>query len=316
MNTINDNSVVGKGLSYYTMLVLQGRMDELAKLLYEKGFELCPIVPGKKYPTIPGWPKKDTVVFVKNWPPCHGIGIRTGRKIMGLDIDIYHKTVIRELLHLFDGISYITRVGMPPKTLIPFVCPGIKKKVCSDKWVDDNGVVNQIEILSYGQQFVAYGIHPETQQPYQWSGDLLTHELPVISTAMVDLLFSRFNELAGNAGWTNITSRSRKTYKIRKVGNKSGNKPGDIYNRCCSVTDVLKEYGWNHYRGNYWTRPGKKHGVSGTVFDKHTFYCFTSSTCLEPGRSYDCFGLLAMYEYGGDFSLAANAVLRTLREVV
>ncbi|HHL33970.1 MAG TPA: hypothetical protein ENJ30_06360, partial [Desulfobulbaceae bacterium] len=303
------------GFFHFNLYFQKEKIPRKAVCLWENGYDLCAIAPGKKYPVEKGWPKKDTAVLVKNWPPCHGVGVRTGKKVVGADVDINDKEIVRELLHLFDGISYITRVGMPPKTLIPVVCPGIKKKVCSDKWVDDNGVVNQIEILSYGQQFVAYGIHPETKQPYQWSGDLLTHELPVISTAMIDSLFTRFNELAGNAGWTNITTRNRKTYKIRKAGNESGNKPGDIYNRCCSITDVLEEYGWNHYRGNYWTRPGKKHGVSGTVFDSNTFYCFTSSTCLEPGRSYDCFGLLAMYEYGGDFSLAANAVLRTLREV-
>lgn len=314
MNTIKDNSVVGKGLIDYTVLVLQGRMDELAKPLYEKGFELCPIAPGKKYPANPGWPNADTASLVKAWPDKHGVGIRTGIQT-GIDIDVYNKRIVNGLLHCFDGVEILTRIGLPPKALVPVICPEVKKKICSDKWVDKNGVINQIELLSYGQQFVAFGIHPDTKKPYRWSGDLLAHELPVIPLAMIDFLFATFNKLAERAGWTNITIKERKTCRIRKARNKNRNKPGDVYNRCCSISNVLEEYGWKHYRGDYWTRPGKTHGVSGTVFDDNTFYCFTSSTCLEPGRSYDCFGLLAMYEYGGNFTAAAKAVRRTLQEV-
>ncbi|MBF0171498.1 MAG: hypothetical protein HQK87_10510, partial [Nitrospinae bacterium] len=42
-----------------------------------------------------------------------------------------------------------------------------------------------LEVLCQGQQFVAYAIHPETGQPYQWPGRCLTEivleELPETS---------------------------------------------------------------------------------------------------------------------------------------
>jgi len=283
---------------------------ELAQRLSKLEYKLAQIAQGQKYPIIKGWQKADTKALAENWSPNHGIGIRTG-KVTGLDFDILSPEIVTELRSYFDGIETLTRIGKSPKTLIPVICPEVTKKLLSDQWVDLNGELNRIEILSYGQQFVAYGIHPDTNKPYRWSGDLLSHDLPVIPLTLIELLFSKFNELAEAAGWSNITVKEKfvkKKYKNQKKT--TGNKPGDLYNRCCPITDILQEYEWNHYRGNYWTRPGKKTGVSGTVFD-NSFYCFTSSTCLTPGRLYDNFGLLTMYEYGGDFSAAAKA----LREV-
>lgn len=289
-----------------------------SSLLYARGFEPIPIAPGKKYPTLKGWPTIE--LPITPWPEGCGIGLRTGL-LTAIDIDIYAPDMVAELLRCFDGTEIITRVGQPPKTLIPVICPELNKKLTSNKWADLDGVANQIELLSYGQQFVAYGIHQGTGKPYQWSGDLLHHSLPVIPIKMIEHLFASFNKLAASNGWTNITvneQRSRKVCKIRKGTRKkreTGNKPGDLYNRCCSITDILQEYGWRHCRGDYWTRPGKRYGVSGTVYDDGTFWCFTSSTCLEPDRSYDCFGLLAMYEHAGDFAAAARALCRTMREV-
>ena len=44
-----------------------------------------------------------------------------------------------------------------------------------------------IEVLGLGQQFIAYGIHPDTAQPYHWPVQSLTDialdELPVITEA-------------------------------------------------------------------------------------------------------------------------------------
>lgn len=39
----------------------------------------------------------------------------------------------------------------------------------SAKFVDEKGEKHQVEILGAGQQFVAYGVHPETGKPYQWT---------------------------------------------------------------------------------------------------------------------------------------------------
>ncbi len=69
------------------------------------------------------------------------------------------------------------------------------------------------------------------------------------------------------------------------------NAPGSIYNRSVPITDLLEHYGWNLYRGKYWTRPGKNTGVSGSVFDDRILWPFTNSTILAPDKPYDAFEL-------------------------
>jgi putative DNA primase/helicase len=93
-----------------------------------------------------------------------------------------------------------------------------------------------------------------------------------------------------------------------------GDKPGDRYNAQTSWEDLLPAYGWriNHRRGvtSYWTRPGKDQGVSATTNHQGNdlLWVFTSSTELDPDRSYDRFGFYAAMEHNGDFRAAAGSL--------
>lgn len=279
------------------------------------GLELVPIPPGYKYPKgFNDWRKRDFSYLADNWPDTCGIGIRTG-SILGMDIDVYHDDGVTLLLDYLKT-SYpniVGRIGQAPKILIPFLCDDIESKLTSTKWADEHGVINQIEILAKGQQFVAYGIHPDTKKPYTWTGDFLQYALPEISLDEIHELFTMFDEMAAEKGWTNLDKKDKAAkveFTARLLTNR-GTAPGDRYNRCCGITDVLREYGWKHYRGKYWTRPDKKTGVSATVFNDEVVYIWTTSTSLTANRIYDNFGLLTHYEYNGDFSAAARA----LREV-
>jgi hypothetical protein len=88
-------------------------------------------------------------------------------------------------------------------------------------------------------------------------------------------------------------------------------RPGDAFNRQASWGDVLEPHGWRiagptARDGNTpWTRPGKDSGTSATTNETHC-YVFTSSTCLEPNRSYLKFTLYAALNHGGDLSAAAR----------
>jgi hypothetical protein len=278
----------------------------LAKGLYEKGLEPIPIAPGEKFPTIKDW--TNISLPIHPFPKDHGIGLRTG-KLSAIDIDVYDQDINQFLIDSLN-FPHLTRVGQPPKVLIPVLCPEIDKKIMSDAYVDTQGEMHRIEVLSYGQQFVAYGIHPGTKQPYKWSGDLLTHSLPTVSKDFILFLFDLFYDLACKKGWRNISTREKKAEKRINVRQSShtGDAPGSIYNRAVSVYVLLEHYGWKHYRGNYWTRPGKKTGVSASVFDDRILWPFTSNTILEPERPYDAFELLTQYEFKGDKSACARAL--------
>ncbi len=278
----------------------------LAEKLYNRDLEPIPATPGSKYYKGVDWMRLN--LPVKPWPKDHEIGLRTG-KLTAIDIDICNPGIVQSLLSVLTFL-HITRTGKAPKTLIPVVCPEVEQKMFSDGYVDQHGEMHRIEVLSYGQQFKAYGIHPDTNNPYNWSGDLLTHSLPEVSMDFILHLFDVFHDLACKQGWKNLSTQEKRAAPAvsdKKYDN-TGNAPGSIYNRAVSISELLIHYDWKHYKGQYWTRPGKKSGVSASVFDDRILWPFTSSTTLAPDQPYDAFELLAQYEFNGDKSAAARAL--------
>jgi hypothetical protein len=90
-----------------------------------------------------------------------------------------------------------------------------------------------------------------------------------------------------------------------------GDTPGSRFNEAHPVADILGAHGWREDRkttaGMGWIRPGKDSGTSGVLLNNGNFYVFSSNAApLEPGRSYDAFGLFTMYNHAGDFAAAAR----------
>ncbi len=93
--------------------------------------------------------------------------------MIGIDCDITDL----ELLQLnYDKLSemcggshkFLSRVGRRPRTLFLVRTDKSFSKVSSHKFLDDRGQEQQLEILANGQQFVAFGRHKVTGQPYSW----------------------------------------------------------------------------------------------------------------------------------------------------
>lgn len=78
------------------------------------------------------------------------------------------------------------------------------------------------------------------------------------------------------------------------------------------IPRLLSANGWRYVetRGDneYWRRPGKTDGVSGTLnLEKLCFYVFSSNAApLEPNRAYSALQLAAAFEFGGDEKAAAR----------
>jgi len=292
---------------------------ELALQLFERGLQPIPIAPRQKYPTIKGW--QSISLPISPWPKNYGIGLRTG-ELTGIDIDIYDTDLVDLLVDNIRTVypEIITRVGYPPKVLIPAIVPGLSQKTTTTKWLDEHGVINQIELLNHGQQFVSHGIHPDTNEPYRWDGDILTASLPEISFDFLRELKALFEMECQERGWTELVLKKADVKKVRTSPREdAGNAPGSIYNRITPIEDVLEHYGWSHTVGSHWRRPGKKRGISGHV-ENGFLICFTTSTCL-PGACdgrfpsvHDSFDLLAYYEHDGDKSDAAKAILLEVAE--
>ncbi|MGD0230109.1 MAG: phage/plasmid primase, P4 family [Syntrophorhabdales bacterium] len=163
----------------------------------------------------------------------------------------------------------------------------------------------RIETRGEGGYFVA-----APSKGYEFlSGNLL--DCPVLSAGEVQAI----HETARVFDLKKPTEQ-RQTERREARTRSDGPSPGDRYNQDHDIDDILKSYGWRPARrttaGEGWTRPGKAEGISGVLMDKTgVFYVFSSNAYpLEAERSYGAFGLYAMYEHDGDFSAAAQALLR------
>ena len=97
---------------------------------------------------------------------------------VGGDIDVRVPELARKLVDVARtmlGDTPLERVGMAPKTLLCYRTETPFKKISTDEFIlpgDDPTVPgykgHRVEILAEGQQFVAYGIHPDTLLPYEW----------------------------------------------------------------------------------------------------------------------------------------------------
>ena len=107
-----------------------------------------------------------------------------GGAVAAIDIDIAEDPAlaleIEKLARERLGDTPAARIGRAPKRMLvyrtdaPF--KGIKR--------------HPLEVLCLGQQFVAYGVHPQTDLPYQWEGDSPVdtplEAIPLASKAQVE----------------------------------------------------------------------------------------------------------------------------------
>ncbi len=171
------------------------KFADLAPKLVTAGYEPLPIKHGNKVPYIEGWSQMTVdAEQVKQWASngkaSHYVGIRTGR-VVALDIDIDNAEVTDEIVNsaLWDLGDGLRRRGRPGRLTVLYRVegePGRKRKV---SLVDPDGGEHDIEILATGQQFVAYGQHPEGYE-YTWleSGplDVSFDDLPPVTMQEVD----------------------------------------------------------------------------------------------------------------------------------
>ncbi len=158
---------------------------DVALQLLEQGFEPLPVRPGKKVPAVTRWSKTPIdAATIEKWCqkyPDYGVGLRTGR-LVGLDIDISDDPDeahgVQALAEERFGKT-LMRVGQWPKRLLLYRTDTSFPKLKAGK----------VEILGLGQQFVAFGMHPDTGMPYYWPEgetpmDVELAELPVINEDM------------------------------------------------------------------------------------------------------------------------------------
>ena len=146
--------------------------DELAnsdRALIEHGYE--PVAVRGKAPVADDWQRGTvTVERLAAERAAHldalSIGLRTGR-VVGVDIDVLDKDHVARIealaAHVL-GVTPFVRVGAKGAMLVYRNETPIKKITIATSGKE------RVEILGTGQQFVAFGLHPDTGRSYEWRG--------------------------------------------------------------------------------------------------------------------------------------------------
>ncbi len=127
--------------------------------------------------------------------------------IVGIDIDVpvedlasKVEAAAREVL----GDSPLKRIGRAPKLLLVFRPDGPFDKLQTPELVLPDGTVTRVEVLATGQQFVGFGIHPDTKAQYHWPCksplEVPVQDLPVISREQCKALLTQAESLLRQAG--------------------------------------------------------------------------------------------------------------------
>lgn len=193
-----------------------------------------------KVPFIKGW-QNNPITAVPD--RATGLGILTG-EITAVDVDCLNLELskfIKEWLYshfAFMG-QLIYRYGNRPKFLVPFRSSDPDRKKCTSAvFIDTEGRKNQIEVLGKGQQFVAYGIHPDTGSAYQWEGttifDIRPDQLPLLPDEQVDRLFRFFEDKAVELGLQQVSEEKTKADVIPMQPRSSEDQALREFEKLCS----------------------------------------------------------------------------------
>jgi Bifunctional DNA primase/polymerase, N-terminal len=143
---------------------------DLRLALQANGYSPVPCV-GKR-PSISGWQHKINASAdeMRMWS-----GANTGMLTAltpGIDITDPEAAELAELVakELFgDRGKILVRFGRLPKRTLPFRTSTPFPKM-SASFEAPNGTSHKIEILGDGQQFICFGTHPDTGEPFTWHG--------------------------------------------------------------------------------------------------------------------------------------------------
>ncbi len=313
--------------------------SKIAAALIANGYAPVPVAKGEKRPIPKDWPNKS--FSADDFLPGMNVGIRCGdAQVALLDIDVYCESVVSEIIaewneRFGDRGRKMQRVGEAPKVGIPFKTDeGATKKVQSIRPTgksprQNNGKQKdeKVEILTTGQQFVAYGIHPDTKQPYHWRAldpmnvdNGRAEDLPYVSSdELADFLALVADKFGPEEQPLPLSQRAKPL-----VGKKIDLHKGyvvEAFNEANNLTDLMRRYGYTHRREAHWTSPKSGTGSANVQVIGDRWRSLSGSDAAagigaetKGGiRSGDAFDLFVAFEHGGNFSAAVRSYAQTLR---
>jgi hypothetical protein len=159
--------------------------------------------------------------------------------VVGVDIDVLDEGLSAKLvaraLELF-GPTPLRRIGRAPKILLLYRVEIPHDKLSTPDLLLGDGIKAKVEILAQGQQFVAFGIHPDTRAPYHWPDksprDIPTSDVPLVSLGLLKQFVSDSAQILRAEGGrtdaemkgkpTKVVSDNREDEKREKTGKIAG----------------------------------------------------------------------------------------------
>lgn len=199
---------------------MANNFKEHGKALIGNGYNILPIVPHDakdhshpgKAPALKGWQTHkasldDVTTWARTRSHC-GIGINTANT-PAVDVDVLDEQVSEQMKEFVVDLlgAAPLRVGLAPKSLLIYRAEKPFAKVKSHTWINEKGQRCAVEVLGSGQQFVAFGTHPDTLLPYTWpNGDSpLNHDanfdLNEIDLPAARAICDEFDAIAKAKGW-------------------------------------------------------------------------------------------------------------------
>ena len=143
---------------------------DVARRLIANGYR--PVPCAGKAVKISGWTETDFTE--QDFAGRHNVGIKTGCGIALIDIDVTDPDAVNAITAEWQRRhpGTLQRTGKAPKTAF-LVTSDLARKIdvkLPALGKDEKGNPQKVEVLAEGQQFIAYGIHPDTGDPYKWHG--------------------------------------------------------------------------------------------------------------------------------------------------
>lgn len=191
--------------------------DRSLKLLHN-GYRIIPIPARTKRPRLDNWEStKATVDSINRWAAngyAEGnIGLLTA-DTPGVDLDILDIPFVQEMQQVVAQVVNSTlpipmRIGRAPKCLMLFCTAEPFTKISSPFFISPDEQKHRVEVLGEGQQFVAFGIHPDTGREFNWitqENPLSTpaDELPLITREQAQRIVIEFIKRAKARGWKEV----------------------------------------------------------------------------------------------------------------
>ncbi|WP_132250217.1 PriCT-2 domain-containing protein [Methylobacterium segetis] len=218
---------------------------ELRLALRQRGYHPLPVsgptmnvASAGKRPTMLRWESRclgASPEEIERWaiaePGCTNTGLLCGA-LVGVDIDVLQPDLaaaVTERAHDLLGPTPFVRIGREPKVLLGYrlEIPVDKIQTAALTFSDDSAEKpTKVEVLARGQQFVGFGIHPDTRAPYRWpDASPLTldfADLPETTEGALRQFVAEAEEILRKAGGATQRERKQEARARETKGRKAG----------------------------------------------------------------------------------------------